>query len=130
MLNLSVSLSEKKSAATGFLTQVAAGEVRAAYERFIAPDFIHHNPYFKGDRASLMAGMEDAGRRNPAKTIEIMKVLEEGDTVMTFSRVRPKPDDLGVAVVHLFRFEGTKIAELWDLGQPISGDSINENGVF
>ena len=35
-----------------------------------------------------------------------------------------------MAVVHIFRFEGGRIAELWDLGMPIPEDSVNENGMF
>lgn len=130
MVNLSVYLSERKSAAATFLAEAASGRARAAYERFVAPGFIHHNPYFKGDRDSLLAGMEEAAKRSPTKGIQIMKVLEEGDTVVTLSHVRPQPNDLGIAVVHFFRFEGTKIAELWDLGQPIPKDPVNENGMF
>jgi hypothetical protein len=34
------------------------------------------------------------------------------------------------AVVHIFRFEHDRIAELWDVGQPVSKDSPNENGMF
>ena len=35
-----------------------------------------------------------------------------------------------IAVVHIFRFEQDRVAELWDLGQPIAADSPNENGMF
>ncbi len=123
-------LSERKQAATSFLEMVAAGKIREAYERFISPRFIHHNQYFKGDRASLMEAMESAGRKNPGKSIQVMKVLEEDDTVVTLSHVRQHAEDTGAAVVHIFRFEESQVAELWDLGQPIAKDLINENGVF
>jgi predicted SnoaL-like aldol condensation-catalyzing enzyme len=35
-----------------------------------------------------------------------------------------------VAVVHIFRFDGDKVVELWDLGQLLSKDSRNERGAF
>tara|TARA_R110000796_G_scaffold88850_3_gene191833 strand:+ start:43799 stop:43912 length:114 start_codon:yes stop_codon:yes gene_type:complete len=35
-----------------------------------------------------------------------------------------------IAVVHIFRFKKERIIELWDLGQVISKDSPNENGLF
>jgi hypothetical protein len=41
-----------------------------------------------------------------------------------------KPGDNGAAVVHTFRFEGDRIAELWDIGQPVPADSVNDNGMF
>jgi predicted SnoaL-like aldol condensation-catalyzing enzyme len=32
--------------------------------------------------------------------------------------------------VHIFRFRGDKIVELWDLGQEVPESSPNENGMF
>jgi predicted SnoaL-like aldol condensation-catalyzing enzyme len=34
----------------------------------------------------------------------------------------------GIAVVHLFRFEGDKIAEFWDVAQILPDPAPNENG--
>jgi predicted SnoaL-like aldol condensation-catalyzing enzyme len=43
-------------------------------------------------------------------------------------------DDLfaggGGAVVHIFRFEGGLIVELWDVGQDVPEQSVSENGMF
>jgi len=50
--------------------------------------------------------------------------------VATYSRVQHKPAKPGIAVVHIFRFENSKIVELWDVGQEIPQDSPNENGMF
>lgn len=120
----------KKELAAGFLRTIAAGDVRGAYERFAAPTFIHHNQYFKGDRQSLMLAMEEAGKAHPQMQLDIKMIIEEGDRVMTYSHVKHKPGDLGVAVVHISRFHNDKIVELWDLGQQISNESPNENGLF
>ena len=120
----------RKESATAFLTMVANRAIREAYEKFISPGFIHHNQYFRGDRQTLMAAMEQAGEKNPNKTLEIKKVFEDGDTVVTLSHVKQNPDDSGAAVVHILRFEGNQVVELWDFGQPIVKDSPNENGVF
>jgi hypothetical protein len=40
----------KKESAVAFLRMVADGQIKEAYQKFISSDFIHHNPYFKGDR--------------------------------------------------------------------------------
>lgn len=120
----------KKDLATGFLKMVVARKIPEAYERYLAPHFIHHNQYFKGDRKTLLLAMEEAHSQFPDTTIEIKQVLEEGDKVMTHSLVRHRPGDRGIAVVHIFRFENNKIVELWDLAQEISENSPNENGPF
>lgn len=120
----------KKEAATGFLKMVAARNVREAYDKYIAPNFIHHNQFFKGDRQALLSAMEKAAQANPGKIVDIKRTLEDGDFVMTLSHIKQNGPDPGGAVVHLFRFENDKVVELWDLGQPIMQDSPNENGVF
>jgi predicted SnoaL-like aldol condensation-catalyzing enzyme len=38
--------------------------------------------------------------------------------------------ETGIAAVHLFRFQGDRIVEMWDCGQPVPADSLNKNGMF
>jgi predicted SnoaL-like aldol condensation-catalyzing enzyme len=125
MLNQSL-----KDKAVEFLTLVSTGRVREAYEGHVGSGFRHHNPYFHGDADSLMAAMEENATKNPDKELEIQFALQEGQRVVVFSRVRQRPGDLGGAVVHIFRFEGNRIAEFWDIGQEVPEDSVNENGMF
>jgi hypothetical protein len=35
-----------------------------------------------------------------------------------------------MVVVHLFRFQGDKVVEMWDLGQAVPADSPNQDGIF
>lgn len=120
-----------KDMAITFLKTAGTGDVRAAYDRFVAPNFFHHNQYFKGDRLSLIVAMEEASKVSPNKSVDVKFAYEDGDTVITHSLVtRQDPKVQDVAVVHIFRFEGDRIVELWDLGELISRDSPNENGMF
>lgn len=121
----------KKEAAATFLKMAGTGQVDEAYAKFIAPGFIHHNQYFKGDRESLRSAMAAAHETSPNKLVDVRRTLEDGDFVVTHSRVvRGNPSDPEIAVVHIFRFEGDRIAELWDVGQLLSRESPNENGPF
>src|SRR2546423_10159656 len=119
-----------KEIAVIFEQLVVSGQIREAYEKYVSPDFRHHNPYFKGDRESLLLGMEKNAAQFADKAYEVKRVLEDGDLVATHSRLKPKPDMPEMAVVHIYRFEGDKIAEEWDLGQQIPDNSPNENGLF
>jgi len=119
-----------KDAAIGFLKLVASGKVQEAYERHIGQSFRHHNPYFRDDAQSLQTAMAENSAQNPNKSLDVQFALEDGDRVAVFSRIKQKPDDRGSAVVHIFRFEGDRIAELWDVGQAIPEKSLNENDMF
>jgi predicted SnoaL-like aldol condensation-catalyzing enzyme/uncharacterized protein YndB with AHSA1/START domain len=116
--------------AISFLREVAAGRVDRAYDDFVAESFRHHNPYFRGDRASLQKAMAENAAKTPDKKLDVKHAVEDGDLVAVHSHVRQRPDDRGGAVVHIFRFEGSAIAELWDVGQEIPENVVNENGVF
>lgn len=123
-------MSNKESAAE-FLRMAGTGEVKAAFEKFVAARFVHHNQYFKGDRASLIEAMEGAHRASPNKSVEVKRVFEDGSTVITHSLVvRKNPAEQDIAVVHIFRFDNGRIVELWDVAQLMLKDSPNENGMF
>jgi predicted SnoaL-like aldol condensation-catalyzing enzyme len=119
-----------KDAAVEFISLVASGKIQEAYERHVSGNFRHHNPYFRGDIQSLRTAMAENAAKNPNKKLDVQFALEEGDRVAVFSRIRQNPGDRGAAAVHIFRFEGGRIAELWDIGQAVPADSVNENGMF
>jgi hypothetical protein len=60
----------------------------------------------------------------------MQRVLQDEDLVGVHSSVKQKPDDLGAALVHIFRFQGNLIAELWDFGQAVRENLPNQHGVF
>ncbi len=130
MVNNVVANRSKKEAAISFLRQVASGKVREAYDAFVAPHFRHHNAYFRGDAESLRTGMEENAAGFPNKTFEVQRALEDGDLVAVHSRLRLKPDMPEIAAVHIVRFEGGRIVEMWDVGQQVPAESPNENGMF
>jgi predicted SnoaL-like aldol condensation-catalyzing enzyme len=119
-----------KNAAISFLKLASNGNVSEAYSKYVDQGFKHHNPFYKGTAEALRVGMEENAKQNPNKVFTILRSITEGDFVVTHSRVQQKPNELGVVVVHIFRFEKGKIVELWDLGQPVPEKSANENGMF
>lgn len=123
-------IDKNKEAAVSFLQLASSGKVREAYSNFVAAGFRHHNPYFEGSAESLQAGMEENARQNPDKSLEVKRVIAEGDFVVVHGLVRFKQDDPGLALVHIFRFENDRIVELWDLGQPVPEESPNQYGMF
>ena len=106
------------------------GNAREAFSKYVGKDFKHHNIYFKGDSESLMIAMEEDVKKNPTKICDIKRVLQDGDWAVTHSHIRQKPEEPGTAVVHIFRFEDDKIAELSDIGQAVPLETVNKNGIF
>lgn len=77
-----------------------------------------------------MLAMEENAKKNPNKIFEIKHALEDNNLVVVHSHVRQNPTERRAVVMHIFRFEADKIVELWDFGQPVPENIINENGMF
>lgn len=114
--------------ALDFLNRIIAGDIRPAYEDYTAPGFKHHNAYFPGDADSLCNGMQDNHEHFPNKIFKIKQAIAEGPIVAVHSLLKFTPEHAGIAVVHLFRFEGDRIAEFWDVAQVLPDESPNKNG--
>lgn len=122
-----------KSRAHSFLNQAATGNAEHAFSTIVGSTFVHHNPWFPAGAAALCAAMMDASKQCPDKVILIKNSIVdvETQTVCIHSHVIPEPNADGAAVVHLLRFEGGKLVELWDVGQAIEpADTVNRVGMF
>jgi predicted SnoaL-like aldol condensation-catalyzing enzyme len=129
MPEASLKKSAKRETAVNFLKLASSGKLDEAYD-LVSPNFLHHNAYFPGDAESLKAGMAEAHKKFPNTELDVKHIFEEGDLVAVHSRVQHSPETQEIAVVHIFRFEGEKIVELWDVGMEVPKDSPNQNGAF
>ncbi len=119
-----------KGDAVSFLELAASGKAEEAARRHLAPGGKHHNVYFPAGWGPLIKGMDENARESPSKRFIVKRVLCDGDTVAVHSHVVVRSGDPGISVVHIFRFEGGRIAEMWDVGMRIPADSPNEDGPF
>jgi predicted SnoaL-like aldol condensation-catalyzing enzyme len=119
-----------KTRAVEFLKLAASGKVDEAYGLYVSPQFRHHNSHFKGDAASLKQGMKDSFAQFPNKQLEVKRTLEEGEHVAVHLRIRLTSKARDIALIHLFRFEADRIAELWEAAEMAPEAPINENGLF
>lgn len=109
-----------------FLQLAALGEVHQAFQEFVHPDFIHHNPYFEGSRSALLHAMHQDHQHNPNLSFETASVYTDQQNVIVHSKVNKKNSE--IVVVHILRFQGDKIIELWDIGHILPDTAINQNG--
>jgi predicted SnoaL-like aldol condensation-catalyzing enzyme len=120
----------RKNAAVDFLQMVVRGEFDKAYGKHMAHGGVHHNPYFAAGFEALKQGMKDNHAQFPSKSIAVKSVIGEGDLVAVHSQVVLKPGTPGLAAVHIFRFKGDKVVELWDVAQEVPASSPNKDGMF
>ncbi len=114
-----------KESALSFLRLVTGGQIDEAYEKYVSPNFSHHNPYFKGDAKSLKDGMKENEAKFSNKNLEVKHILEEGNLVAVHSHVQLVSEEMEFATVHIYRFENDKIVDMWDIAQQIPKDAVN-----
>ncbi|MEN9626346.1 MAG: hypothetical protein RL557_674 [archaeon] len=116
--------------ALDFLQMIVEGNIDQAYEKYVDMSGKHHNAYFPAGFHSLKKAMKENHKQFPHKQLAMKHALADGDFVAVHSHVVLTPGEAGIAVVHLFRFDGGKIVEMWDCGQVLNKDSPNKDGAF
>ena len=119
-----------KQAAVDFLQLVVAGRIDEAYHKHIDMGGKHHNLSFAAGFLALKDAMIENHVQYPDKQLTVKNILGEGDLVAVHSHIVVRRGEAGIAAVHLFRFQGDRIVELWDFGQTLPGDSANRDGAF
>jgi predicted SnoaL-like aldol condensation-catalyzing enzyme len=105
-------------------------KVDQAIDTYFAPSYIQHNPMAASGSEAIRVFFKGFYAGNPQATINIKRALADGDLVAIHYNMKIKPEDLGFAVVDIFRVENGKIAEHWDVVQPVAEKSANSNGMF
>lgn len=120
----------RKQIAVEFLEMVGAGKIDDAYREYAEPNGKHHNPFFAAGFTALREAMKANALQFPEMHLTVKNVIGDGDLVAIHSHVVLRPGEPGLATIHLFRFKGNKIVEIWDIGQPVPADLTNQDGMF
>jgi predicted SnoaL-like aldol condensation-catalyzing enzyme len=103
------------------------GRALEAVNRFIADDFLQHSPHIAPGKTGLADYLQAraGAAASSGRTSRIARVLADGDFVLVHRRVTTNADRRGVAYADLFRVRDGKIAEHWDVIQPIPPRSVS-----
>jgi predicted SnoaL-like aldol condensation-catalyzing enzyme len=108
------------------LGPVDSGAVDALFD----PGYIQHNPGAATGSQGLKEMLDRAKVKDPKCEHRVKRMLVDGDLVAVHVHVIFNPGEEGFAVVDIFRIANGMIAEHWDVMQPITAGSKNNNGRF
>jgi len=97
---------------------------------YMGDQYIQHNPIAADGPEGLKAFLSFAKENLPSFKAEIKQVFADGDYVILHVHATMGPDDLGSAVMDIFRLEDGKVVEHWDVIQAIPEQSQNDNTMF
>ena len=105
-------------------------KVDEAVAKYFDPNYIQHNPYAATGAAAMGAFFKQYYQTTPTATVKLDHVICEANLCAVHYNSISKPGDRGSAVVDIFRIEGGKIAEHWDVVQTVPEKSANNNTMF
>jgi predicted SnoaL-like aldol condensation-catalyzing enzyme len=130
-------LERRKQAVTRLLeiafdSKVSIARKRVEMARYINPaQYIQHSPGIADGLQALLGLIEQLDRDFPGYSIEVKRVIAEGDFAFAHCHYTFGPHDpRGKAIAEIFRFEGELIVEHWDVIQDVPAHSVNDNGMF
>lgn len=95
-----------------------------------AEGFVEHSPHISGGREGLFALFERRYQEYPQLSMSIKRSASDGDLVWLHLHVKRTPDNLGAALIHIFRMQDGMIVEHWGVGQPVPEQPKNSNSMF
>ncbi len=103
--------------------------VRKAFEKYVVPDYVQHNPGIVDGREAAIVFLEPMFSRVDA-TFEIKRIIVDGDLAMIHLFGRGDSKTRGAAVCDIYRLKNGKIVEHWDVIQPVPESSRNPHPLF
>jgi predicted SnoaL-like aldol condensation-catalyzing enzyme len=109
-------------------------KVRSSFEKWVDPGYIQHNPYAQTGREAAIVFLSKFVESNPGQRTQIHRIIADGNLVAAHSHGWQEdgtPEQKrGFAVVDMFRVEGCKVMEHWDVISPVPETSANTNTMF
>ena len=105
-------------------------KVSEAFDRYVGPTYIQHNPKVPDGREGGVKGLTWLVTQNPQMRIVVKRVIAQGDLVAIHHHMTKTPNDRGQAVVDIFRLENGKIVEHWDVVEDVPAEAKNTNTMF
>ena len=125
-----VNTEENKKNAIEFYRIAYLGNPKLAIEKYVAEEYIQHNPDVANGTHGFMEYFERMHREYPEKSIEFVRCIAEGNLVALHTH-QVWPENEEYVTMDFFRFdENGKICEHWDSIQKVPRTSANPNTMY
>jgi predicted SnoaL-like aldol condensation-catalyzing enzyme len=120
-----------KDIAVAFYKAVFEAPLEDGFRRYAGSPYRQHNPLIEDGMEGLRKFVGGVASNRPDAHYQISRVFADGDHAILHVHWHGLSDNpRGEAVVDIFRLEGGKVLEHWDVIQPIPETSANANTMF
>ena len=124
-------MTNAKEIVSAYMDEVWVNRKVEAVNKYISADtFIQHNPHLENGLEALAGFLPHLfNNMMPEGTWEVKRIIAEDNLVVVHSLAKPTPTALGMAVVDIFRVEGNKIVEHWDVTTDVPEKTASGNPI-
>ncbi|MET8828950.1 nuclear transport factor 2 family protein [Streptomyces sp. NPDC004610] len=119
-----------KAVALRVLTGVIPNGDYGLIDQYIRDDYIQHNPQIADGAAAFKGFAAWMRSQYPDFAYNVKRIVAEGDLVIVHGNPVQVPGTRGVALFDIYRFQDGKIAEHWDVIQPVPATTVSGNDMF
>jgi len=101
----------------------------AAAARYLRPDYIQHEPGLADGHAGFVAGVHAVFEKYPEISMRVHRAAAEDDLVFLHMLFKRTPEDLGTAVVDVYKMDGEQIAEHWEVATRVPEQPPGEHAM-
>nr|WP_245896389.1 nuclear transport factor 2 family protein [Ottowia oryzae] len=98
--------------------------------QYVGDRYVQHNPNAADGREGFRQYVAMLREKFPQSHSEIKRSFVDGDYVILHVHAVRDPGTRGNAIVDIFRLENGKIAEHWDVTQPVPEKTASGNSMF
>ena len=103
--------------------------VKDAFDFLVAPNYRQHNPTVPDGPEAAVRMLTPKFDGSPDAVFEVQRILVDGDLAMVHVRASGpgRPD---AAVADIYRFDGGRIVEHWDVLQVVPDNPVHDHPMF
>lgn len=105
------------------------GDIEAAAQHF-GDGYIQHNPNIADGPEGFIAYVRQLRQAYPQVKGEVRRIFADGDFVVAHLFAKREPDEVGLAIVDIFRLDAGKLVEHWEVRQPIAQSELHANDMI
>ncbi len=127
---VSASPEQDRAVVEALYSRVFNGKDLSAVPELVAPNYIQHSTTVEAGRDAFVAACEGYFAAVPDLIVDVKRITTTDNLVVVHSHWRDSPSERGQAVIDIYRVENGKIAEHWDVVQPIPDGAANDNAAL
>jgi predicted SnoaL-like aldol condensation-catalyzing enzyme len=126
--SVNLQLEENKKLVANLYQEIFGDKNIEAVDKYIGDNYIQHNPAVADGKEALKTALKVWFKGAPKEKIDIQHLGADGNFV--YIHTRSMQGNKAISVMDIFRVDGNKVVEHWDVLQEVPAKAANDHPMF